>query len=117
MPSDTRHECPHDMCARDESEPIDVVRIRLSMPASATALISEYRSADQVLAQWACRAGGGAAGNTVDYEITFFDGYVMRGCYPFFRRGKLKRSFSSHVRALLRQGAPTLGLTRYLVPT
>jgi hypothetical protein len=99
-----------------DSEPVDVVRIRLSMPTNATALLSEYRSADKVLAQWACQCERDMDVDTVDYEITFFDGYVMRGCYSFFRRGKLKRSFSSHIRALMRQDPPARGRVRYLAP-
>jgi hypothetical protein len=105
--------------ARDidaDSEPVDVVRIRLSTLTNATALLSEYRSADKVLARWASQAEHDTGMDTVDYEITFFDGYVMRGCYPFFRRGKLTRSFSSHIRALMRQDQPVHGMARYLAP-
>lgn len=93
-------------------EQIDVVRIRLSTPAHTTALLSEYRSADRVLASWACNQDC----NPVDFEITYFDGYVMRGCYEFFKRGKLRRSFSAHVRRLLRQAAPVQDLSRYVAP-
>jgi len=34
-------------------EPIDVVRIRLSRDAGATAIVSEFRLANRVLAAWA----------------------------------------------------------------
>jgi hypothetical protein len=101
-------------------ELIDVVRIRLSNRARATALLSEFQGADRVLAAWAGTPGC----SPVDFEITFFDGHVVRGCYEFISRGRPARSFSTHVRRLLRPrdaqaagAAPVRDLSRYAAPT
>lgn len=102
-------------------ELIDVVRIRLSNPAHATALLSEFWSADRVLASWAAQPGC----KQVNFEVTFFDGFVVRGSYAHFTNGKRSKPFSSHVRNLLRltlsgaeQAAPDSASdsSRYLVP-
>jgi hypothetical protein len=106
---------------RNADDCVDVVRIRLRTPANATALLSEFRCADRVLASWAGHADCGP----VEFEVTFFDGHVIRGCYRFFKNGKLRRSLSVHVRRELRCLPPTSDvaptgampdLPRYLVP-
>jgi hypothetical protein len=90
--------------ARGEVELVEVVRIRLSNRGRAIALLSEFHSADRVLASWAVIPGFGP----VDFEITFLDGHVMRGCYECAGKGKGKaaRTFSTHVRRLLRPPSP-----------
>ena len=101
-------------------ELIDVVRIRLSNPARATALLSEFWSADRVLALWAAQPGC----KQVHFEVTFFDGFVVRGSYAHFKNGKRSKPFCSHVRNLLRPAPASLdqpsdgssALTRYLIP-
>lgn len=99
-----------DVGCRCDDEPIEVVRIRLSNRGRATALLTEFHSADRVLASWAAIPGFGP----VDFEITFFDGHVMRGCYECAvkgkgqgkGKGKAPPSFSTHVRRLLRPRTP-----------
>jgi hypothetical protein len=99
-------------------ELIDVVRIRLSNPARATALLSEFWSADRVLASWAAQPGC----KQVNFEVTFFDGFVVRGSYAHFKNGRRCKPFSAHVRSLLRpesDQAPSdcgFAFARYLVP-
>jgi hypothetical protein len=84
-------------------EQTDVLRIRLWNPQRATALLAEFHAADRVLESWADRPDC----NPVDFEVTFIDGHILRGCHEFFRRGKRKCLFSTHVRKLLhRAGAP-----------
>jgi hypothetical protein len=102
-----------------EDELIDVVRIRLSNRARATTLLSEFNSADQVIANWSSDPGC----NPVEFEITFFDGHVVRGCYEFFSSGKTRHAFSRHVRRLLRppaleqaQANAARDLSRYAAP-
>lgn len=78
-------------------EGIDVLRIRLWNPQNATALLSEFHSADRVLARWA----GQPDCNPVGFEVTFIDGHVVQGCHEFFRKGKRKCLFGTHLRRLL----------------
>jgi hypothetical protein len=88
------------MDAIEEDEQIDIRRIRLWNALHATALLAECHAADRVLAQWAdwpdC--------NPIGFEVTFIDGQTVRGCHEFFRRGKRKCLFGTHVRKLLMQG-------------
>lgn len=102
-------------------ELIDVLRIRLSTPACATALMSEFWRADRVLANWAAQADC----KQVNFEVMFCDGFVVRGSYAHFKNGKRSRPFSSHVRSMLKLATPASGgeqplvqpaLSRYLVP-
>jgi hypothetical protein len=100
---------------------VDVLRIRLRTAARTTALLSEFRCADRLLASWASHADCAP----VEFEVTFCDGHVVRGCYAFFKNGKLRRSLSVHVRRELRgpvrvadpmAPAPKPLSARYLVP-
>jgi hypothetical protein len=92
-----------------DDEQIDVLRIRLWNPQHATAMLSEFHAADRVLASWAGRPDCSPVG----FEVTFIDGYIVRGCHEFFRLGKRKCLFSTHVRKLLRKAAESAG--HYLV--
>jgi hypothetical protein len=84
-------------------EQSEVLRIRLWNPQRATALLAEFHAADRVLASWAGRADCGR----VDFEVTFTGGQILRGRHEFFRRGKRKCLFATHVRKLLQgAGAP-----------
>ena len=98
---------------------IDVVRIKLWNCGAATAILTDFRSADRVLATWTCNPER----RPVDFEITFFDGYVMRGSYELTLKKRGKRSFSSHLKYLLRPPAtqlagamPACDLHRYAAP-
>jgi hypothetical protein len=91
-------------------EPIDVVRIRLSRDAGATAIVSEFRLANRVLAAWAAQASGECG---VDYEVTFFDGLRLAGRHALLRKGKAHASLSRVVRRLFKQRAA--GPASYLV--
>lgn len=93
------------------TEPIDVVRIRLSADAGATAVVSEFRMANRILAAWAAQA---RRDSRVDYEITFFDGLRLSGGYPLLRKGgKPHASLSRVIRRLFKEMAG--GSTPYLV--
>lgn len=87
-------------------EPIDVVRIRLSREAGATAIVSEFRLANRILAAWAAQASGECP---VDYEVTFFDGLRLAGRHALLRKGKAHASLSRVVRRLFkeRSGGPS----------
>ncbi len=92
-------------------EPIDVVRIRLCTDAGATAVVSEFRMANRILAAWAAQA---RRDSRVDYEVTFFDGLRLAGGYPLLRKGgKPHASLSRVIRRLFRETAG--GPTSYLV--
>lgn len=100
-------------------EPIDVVRIRLTRRAASTVVVSEFRMANRVLADWAAQARHDCH---VDFEIVFFDGFRLQGCHALLRKGKCHASLSRAVRRLFKgmaQGmetAPTgFEPTRYLV--
>jgi hypothetical protein len=104
-----------------DDEQVDVLRIRMWNPQHATAMLSEFHLADRVLARWGDRPDC----NPVGFEVTFVDGYIVRGCYEFFRKGKRRCLFSTYVRRLLRSAAFPAGqamalanpaVSRYLVP-
>lgn len=104
------------------SEPIDVRRIRLMQPAGAEAVVSEFRTADQVLARWIDHDAGTGRKKTsrrqFDFEITFVDGYIFRGCYEFGRGTRRRPSLTHFVRAVFSaMAAPQAGidLTRYAI--
>lgn len=104
-----------------EYEQVEVMRIRLRNPASATALLGEFQSADRVLARW----GSLMDGSPVDFEVTFHDGYVVRGSHAFFRKGKRRCLLATHVRRMLERAVrqadagfpvPKPDLARYALP-
>lgn len=80
-------------------EPIDVVRIRLTRRAGGTVVVSEFRMANRVLADWAAQACHDCQ---VDYEVTFFDGFRLQGCHALLRKGKCHPSLSRVVRRLFK---------------
>lgn len=99
------------LAACGASEPIDVVRIRLTRPSSATVMVSEFRMANRVLADWAGQAAPACRDVRVDYEVVFFDGYRLRGCHDLLRKGRCHASLSRVVRKLFKgmaQGAAAL---------
>jgi hypothetical protein len=51
-------------------------RAYLSADAGATAVVSEFRMANRILAAWAAQA---RRDSRVDFEITFFDGLRLSG--------------------------------------
>jgi hypothetical protein len=98
-------------------EPIDVARIRLQNRNDATVVLSDFRSAERVLACWANMRPNGQ----VVFEVTFVDGQVACGCYAFGkRRGRC--SLGAHVRRVLLAAVPMPEqavpgcLARYLIP-
>ena len=93
------------------TEPIEVVRIRLCADAGATAVVSEFRMANRILAAWAEKA---RRDSRVDYEVTFFDGLRLSGGYPLLRKGgKPHASLSRVIRRLFKETAG--GAAPYLV--
>lgn len=83
---------PHD----DPGPDGDVVRIRLQRCAKSTVMVSEFRSADRVLADWARESGC----DCIDFEVKFFDGCILRGCYAIAPKAKSRQAFSKHIRHL-----------------
>jgi hypothetical protein len=81
-----------------DDEKIDAVRIRLTGHARAMAVLAEFRSADRVLAGWIAQARQPVS---IDFQVTFCDGFVLCGCYQYRRRSRCKPSLSNYVRAVL----------------
>jgi hypothetical protein len=103
-------------------EEIDVARIRLSNSNGSTAVLSDFHRTEQVLSKWA-QSGNS---DTVRFEVCFVDGYVLKGGHEFFKKGKRKHTFSTHLRSLLKIIAgsedfsrlfPSGKVSRYSVPT
>jgi len=112
---------PPGIAAPCTDEQIDVMRIRLWTSSSASALLGEFYSADRVLARW----GSEPACSPVGFEVTFHDGYVVRGSHEFFRKGKRRCLLATHVRRMLERAArqadagfpvPKPDLARYVIP-
>ena len=106
---------------RYADEQIDVLRIRLWNGRQASAVLSDLHGAERVLANWALDSGCGA----VRFEVTFVDAYVLEGCHEFFRKGKRKCTFATHLRRMMKgvaemDGASLLPSTRdashYAIP-
>jgi hypothetical protein len=106
-----------------DAEPIDVRRIRLMQPAGASAVVSEFRTADQVLDRWIGRGRGTAAHRAFTFEITFVDGYILSGCYEFWRGARRRPSLARWVRGLFSDlaappaGAAPVDISRYALDT
>lgn len=104
-------------------EPIEVRRIRLMQAAGTSAVVSEFRAADQVLARWIGCERGRAARREFSFEITFTDGYTFCGCYEFWRSARRQPSLTRFVRAMFMDlAAPPAGvapvdLSRYAIET
>jgi hypothetical protein len=105
----------HDTDPDDEAA--EVVRIRLWNSLNGCAMVSEFYSADRVLASWAERSGG----SPIVFEVVFDDGLVVQGAHEFFRKGRRKCLFATHVQRILRResgpplpapASPPHGLTR-----
>jgi len=79
----------------------EVIRIRLWNSRNGCALVSECQGADRVLASWAERCGAGP----VVFEVVFDDGLVVQGAHEFFRKGRRKCLFATHVQRILRRAA------------
>jgi hypothetical protein len=84
--------------AGPEAGAAEVIRIRLWNTHKGCALVSEFHGADQVLASWA--EGFGAS--PVVFEVVFDDGLVVQGAHEFFRKGRRKCLFATHVQRILR---------------
>jgi hypothetical protein len=102
----------------DVDEPIEVVRIRLQNRIDAMVVLSDFRSANRVLACWASARPRGQ----VAFEVTFADGQVACGCYAYGKRRE-RRSFGAHVHQVLLAALPMPEkaapgcLERYLLPS
>jgi hypothetical protein len=97
-------------------EPIDVRRIRLIAPAGASAVVSEFRTADQVLARWIDHERGAKTRREFIFEITFVDGYTLCGCYEFWRGARRRPSLTRFVQAVF-HAAGAVDLSRYAIDT
>lgn len=75
----------------------DVVRIRLWNARNATAIVSEFYSAERVLEDWARLPDR----TPVGFEIRFIGGAVVEGSHEFYRNGKRRCLLATHVRRLL----------------
>jgi hypothetical protein len=108
------------------SEQIDVVRVKLLVPGGS-AVVSELRAADLVLAKW---VSDGLGSHALDYEITFNDGFAFHGRYRQRKKAKVMPSFTRMVRQVFKElqelpntlppgtkflRAPTADLTRYAI--
>lgn len=81
----------------------EVIRIRLWNALRGSAVVSEAQCADRVLDGWAAHCGC----SSVMFEVTFDDGLVLQGAYDFFRKGRRKCRFATHLqRTLERVGRP-----------
>ena len=102
-------------------EPIDVRRIRLMQPAGASAVVSEFRTADLVLDRWIGRGKSTVARREFTFEITFVDGYTFSGCYEFWRGARRRPSLSRFVRSMFSAlavpaaGLAPVDLSRYVI--
>jgi hypothetical protein len=94
-------------------EAIEVSRIRLTQAAGASAVVSEFRTADRVLDRWVGRGRQGAAHREFAFEITFVDGYTFCGCYAFWRGARRRPSLTLFVRGQFSQCG--LDLSRYAI--
>jgi hypothetical protein len=104
-----------------DDEQIDVLRIRLWNAQNSSAVLSDFYSAERVLASWA----QGNACDAVRFEVSFVDGYILKGCHEFFSKGKRKCMLSAHLRRLMKcmPGGddyaclpPGRDVSRYLIP-
>lgn len=111
----------YDLLGQYEDELIDVLRIRLWNSNNATAVLSDFYSTERVLAQWAQASGCGA----VRFEVSFVDGYVLKGAHAFYSMGKRQRTFSTHLHHVMKRMAeaedfaqlpPTKDASRYMIP-
>lgn len=92
-------------CDSDQTHPsfppdekIEAVRIRLHGAAQTMAVLSEFRTADRLLASWLDRSNGAAS---VDFQVTFCDGFVFCGCYRHRKRKRNRPALSAFVRSSL----------------
>lgn len=92
-----------------DCEKIDAVRICLMGRQHAMAVLGEFRAADRVLAGWVAQTRHTIS---VDFRVTFCDGFVLCGCYHYRRRTRRKPSLSTFVRATL---AAAPGLACYSI--
>jgi hypothetical protein len=92
-----------------DDELIDVALIRLVRSACSSAVVSEFRNADRLLADWAAHTLGDCR---FEFEITFIDGFMFHGSYEFFRKGTCRPSLSRYVRRALDPASDSM---RYLV--
>jgi hypothetical protein len=80
-------------------EQIDVLRVRLSH-CDRSAVVSELYAADMLLATWATDLD---KTRTLDFEVTFADGYTFCGSYEHGRYRKTRRpSLSRFVRLIFK---------------
>lgn len=106
---------PFSLRADFDADAAEVIRIRLWNTRNGCAMVSEFHGADRVLAGWAERFGA----SPVVFEVVFDDGVVVQGAHEFFRKGRRKCLFATHVQRILRREAgppapasPPHGLTR-----
>ncbi|WP_332877355.1 hypothetical protein [Massilia sp. S19_KUP03_FR1] len=94
-------------------EAIEVRRIRLTQAAGASAVVSEFRTADRVPERWAGRGHQSAAHRVFSFEITFVDGTTFCGCYEFWHAARRRPSLTRFVRGQL--SACGMDLSRYAI--
>lgn len=98
-------------------EKIEAIRIRMREATHSTAVLAEFRAADRVLAGWLARSGTEIS---IDFQVTFCDGFVFCGCYHFRKLKRCRLSLTNHVRTSLEalkaeQPARLPDLSRYSV--
>lgn len=81
----------------EDEEMIEAIRIRL-YNAHTTAVLTEFRAADRVLAGWLVKPRGAL---TIDFQVTFCDGFVFFGCYKYDKRKRCVPRLSDFVRTSL----------------
>jgi len=94
-------------------EVIEVSRIRLTQAAGASAVVSEFRTADRVLDRWVGRGRQCAAHREFSFEITFVDGATVCGNYEFWRGARRRPSLTLFVRGQFNDCG--MDLSRYAI--
>jgi len=79
-------------------EDAEVVRVRLWHGKNSSAVVSDFGSADRVLASWDKCFGA----CPVMFEVLYDDGAVIKGEHEFFRKGRRKCLFATWVGRIVR---------------
>lgn len=89
-----------------DAEWANVARIRLFSDVDTTAVLSDFRSVDKLLAAWTCKT----CCSHVRFDVTFASGNIVSGVYML--RGKPKRSpsFEARVMMLLQAKGPCVSV-------
>lgn len=87
-----------------DDEDAEVVRVRLWHGRNSSAVVSDFGSADRVLANWDKCFGD----SRVMFEVSYDDGVVIKGEHEFFRKGRRKCLFATWVQRIVRGGHASL---------